>query len=243
MARPPPARGAGRPGLHAGGARPSCSRSSVTRSSPDRCCRRCWSPPPWPACPAGRRPCRRSGSAAWPTAPSRRRWRWARRPTRGSRRRTGRSPSRRRCARCSGLPTARLVLVPLDYGTGTGWLLLDREALGDAVSVEALPALDGTRAVGQLTIAGRRGHGAAPRAGHGVRRRRARPGPDAGRGRERGDRPLVPGHGVGVRQGARPVRPAHRPVPGGQARAGRHARRGRAVRRGGLGRRGRLERG
>ena len=53
-----------------------------------------------------------------------------------------------------GLPTARLVLVPLDYGTGTGWLLLDREALGDAVSVEALPALDGTRAVGQLTIAG-----------------------------------------------------------------------------------------
>jgi alkylation response protein AidB-like acyl-CoA dehydrogenase len=52
-----------------------------------------------------------------------------------------------------GLPTARLVLVPLDYGTGTGWLLLDREALGDAVSVEALPALDGTRAVGQLTIA------------------------------------------------------------------------------------------
>ncbi len=53
-----------------------------------------------------------------------------------------------------GLPTARLVLVPLDYGTGTGWLLLDREALGDAVSVEALPALDATRAVGQLTIGG-----------------------------------------------------------------------------------------
>jgi alkylation response protein AidB-like acyl-CoA dehydrogenase len=53
-----------------------------------------------------------------------------------------------------GLPTARLILVPLDYGTGTGWLLLDREALGDAVSVEALPALDGTRALGQLTIAG-----------------------------------------------------------------------------------------
>src|SRR6202453_4364604 len=53
-----------------------------------------------------------------------------------------------------GLPTARLVLVPLDYGSGTGWLLLDREALGDAVSVEALPALDGTRAMGQLTFAG-----------------------------------------------------------------------------------------
>jgi alkylation response protein AidB-like acyl-CoA dehydrogenase len=53
-----------------------------------------------------------------------------------------------------GLPTARLVLVPLDYGTGTGWLLLDREALGEAVAVEALPALDATRAIGQLTIAG-----------------------------------------------------------------------------------------
>jgi alkylation response protein AidB-like acyl-CoA dehydrogenase len=56
-----------------------------------------------------------------------------------------------------GLPTARLVLVPLDYGTATGWLLLDREALGDAVSVEALPALDGTRPVGQLTVAADRG--------------------------------------------------------------------------------------
>ncbi len=55
-----------------------------------------------------------------------------------------------------GLPTARLVLVPLDYGTGTGWLLLDREALGDAVSIDALPALDGTRPLGQLTIAGDR---------------------------------------------------------------------------------------
>ncbi len=53
-----------------------------------------------------------------------------------------------------GLPTARLVLVPLDDATKTGWLLLDREALGDAVTVEALPALDGTRAVGQLSIAG-----------------------------------------------------------------------------------------
>ena len=61
-----------------------------------------------------------------------------------------------------GLPTARLVLVPLDDGTGTGWLLLDREALGDAVSVEALPALDATRAVGQLDHRRRRpGHGAA----------------------------------------------------------------------------------
>jgi len=53
-----------------------------------------------------------------------------------------------------GLPTARLVLVPLDEGTGTSWLLLDREALGEAVSVEALPALDATRALGQLTIGG-----------------------------------------------------------------------------------------
>jgi alkylation response protein AidB-like acyl-CoA dehydrogenase len=53
-----------------------------------------------------------------------------------------------------GLPTARLVLIPLDYGTGTGWLLLDREALGAAVSVEALPALDATRGVGELTMGG-----------------------------------------------------------------------------------------
>ena len=53
-----------------------------------------------------------------------------------------------------GLPTARLVLIPLDYGTETGWLLVDRAAHGDAVSVEALPGLDGTRALGQLTIAG-----------------------------------------------------------------------------------------
>ncbi len=53
-----------------------------------------------------------------------------------------------------GLPTARLVLVPLDGGSGATWLLLDREALGDAVSVEALPALDATRALGQLTIGG-----------------------------------------------------------------------------------------
>jgi hypothetical protein len=52
-----------------------------------------------------------------------------------------------------GLPTARLVLVPLDYGTGTGWLLLDREALGDALTVETLPALDGTRPLGELRIA------------------------------------------------------------------------------------------
>ncbi len=53
-----------------------------------------------------------------------------------------------------GLPTARLVLVPLDYGTGTGWLLLDTEALGEAVTVEPLPALDATRALGELRIAG-----------------------------------------------------------------------------------------
>jgi alkylation response protein AidB-like acyl-CoA dehydrogenase len=53
-----------------------------------------------------------------------------------------------------GLPTARLVLVPLDDGTGTSWLLLDREAFGDAIAVEALPALDATRGLGQLTIGG-----------------------------------------------------------------------------------------
>jgi len=54
-----------------------------------------------------------------------------------------------------GLPTARLVLVPLDRGEdGTTWWLLDRAQLGDAVTVTALPALDGTRALGQLEITG-----------------------------------------------------------------------------------------
>ena len=229
VARPPPVRGAGRAGLHAGGAR---RRAGGARSCPlprtaaadGAGLRR-----PGPRAPraGGRaagvapRPGRRlhhggggAGRGAPPLAAG------------GGR---GAFPRGARCARCSGCPPPAWSWCPLDYGTGTGWLLLDREALGDAVSVEALPALDGTRAVGQLTIAGRRGHGAAGRAGHGVRRRRARPGPDAGRGRERGDRPLVPAHGLGVRQGARPVRPAHRPVPGGQARAGRHAGRRRAV--------------
>ncbi len=85
--------------------------------------------------------------------------------------------------------------------------------------------------------------GAAGPAGAALRPRRPRPGPHAGGGRERRDRPLVPGDGIGVRQGARPIRPTHRPVPGGEARAGGHAGRGRAERGGGLGRRGRLERG
>ena len=54
-----------------------------------------------------------------------------------------------------GLPTARLVLVPLDRGPdGVQWWLLDREALGDQVSVDALPALDATRPVGMLEING-----------------------------------------------------------------------------------------
>ena len=66
-----------------------------------------------------------------------------------------------------GLPTARLVLVPLDGGGGEGargtrWLLLDRATLGDAVGVEALPALDGTRALGRLTVAGGGGRHRAP---------------------------------------------------------------------------------
>ena len=53
-----------------------------------------------------------------------------------------------------GLPTARLVLVPLDRDDGVQWWLLDRDALGDGLSVEALPALDGTRPIGRLEIAG-----------------------------------------------------------------------------------------
>jgi alkylation response protein AidB-like acyl-CoA dehydrogenase len=53
-----------------------------------------------------------------------------------------------------GLPTARLVLVPLDGDDGVQWWLLDRDVFGDQVSVEALPALDATRPVGTLEIAG-----------------------------------------------------------------------------------------
>ena len=142
-----------------------------------------------------------------------------------------------------GLPTARLVLVPLDYGTGTGWLLLDRAALGDAVSVEALPALDGTRAVGQLTVAGD-GRVTVPR------REQVMVSDDDVRGLAL---TLAAAESAGIArwclqtasdyakvrvQFGRP----DRPVPGGQARAGRHAGRRRAVRRRGLGRRGRLER-
>ena len=54
-----------------------------------------------------------------------------------------------------GLPTARLVLVPLVRGDGdTQWCLLDREDLGDQVSVGALPALDTTRPLGMLEVEG-----------------------------------------------------------------------------------------
>ena len=62
--------------------------------------------------------------------------------------------ARRRGAPGTGLPTARLVLIPLDAGSGPDWLLLDREALGGAISVEALPALDATRGVGRSSIGG-----------------------------------------------------------------------------------------
>jgi len=54
-----------------------------------------------------------------------------------------------------GLPAARLVLVPLATGRGgVRWSLIDRDALGDAVKAEALPALDATRSLGALEVAG-----------------------------------------------------------------------------------------
>jgi alkylation response protein AidB-like acyl-CoA dehydrogenase len=53
-----------------------------------------------------------------------------------------------------GLPTARLVLVPIDGDDGVQWWLLDRDLLGDRVTVDPLPALDRTRPVGRLEIAG-----------------------------------------------------------------------------------------
>jgi alkylation response protein AidB-like acyl-CoA dehydrogenase len=51
-----------------------------------------------------------------------------------------------------GLPAAQLVLVPVD-GTSE-WCLLDRDVLGDDVSAEPLAALDPTRPLGALRVAG-----------------------------------------------------------------------------------------
>ena len=54
-----------------------------------------------------------------------------------------------------GQGSARLVLVPLEQGDGeVRWIVIDRERWGDAVDVEPLAALDGTRAVGRLVIGG-----------------------------------------------------------------------------------------
>ena len=226
---------------------PSCSRSSAMRLFPGPLLpTRAGLRRAGPGVPRAGQRAGGMGALAWRTAPSRPPWRWAPTPhpwqpaEDGALRPVGHGAPGARApdgAGSSSVPARRRHRL-------TGWLLLDREALGDAVSVDALPALDGTRAVGQLTIAGDRPvDGAAERPGHGLRRRRARPGPHAGGGRECRPRPLVPGDGVGLRQGACAVRPPDRAVPGGQARAGRHAGLGGAVRRGGLGRRGGLERG
>jgi 3-oxochol-4-en-24-oyl-CoA dehydrogenase len=53
-----------------------------------------------------------------------------------------------------GLPAARLVLVPLAGAApeGVRWCLLDRDDTGDALGVQPLPALDGTRPVGALHV-------------------------------------------------------------------------------------------
>ena len=69
-----------------------------------------------------------------------------------------------------GLPTARLVLVPLDDGTGTSWLLLDREALGDARLRRGAPGARRHPGRGAAHHRRRRsGDGAAAGAGPGVR--------------------------------------------------------------------------
>ena len=54
-----------------------------------------------------------------------------------------------------GLGSARLVLVPLEQGDReVRWIVVDRERWGDAVDVEPLAALHGTRTVGSLVIGG-----------------------------------------------------------------------------------------
>ncbi len=245
LARPPPGRGAGGPGLHPGragrGARGAGARPPSRSRPADRAGVRRAGPP---AAGAGA-PCRRSGGAAWPTGPSRPPWRSARRRTPGGRSTTGRWSSRAPCGPVLGLPTARLVLIPLDGGgEGTRWLLLDRATLGDAVGVEALPALDGTRALGQLTVAGAGGV-TVPRseqvmvADADVRGLALTLAAAESAGIARWCLQTASEYAKVRVQFGRP----DRPVPGGQARAGRHAGGRRAVRRGGLGRGGGLERG
>ncbi|HWF15377.1 MAG TPA: acyl-CoA dehydrogenase family protein, partial [Acidimicrobiales bacterium] len=51
-----------------------------------------------------------------------------------------------------GLPAADVVLVPLS--SSSDWCLLVRSAFGDALTAEALPALDPTRSLGALHFAG-----------------------------------------------------------------------------------------
>ena len=133
-----------------------------------------------------------------------------------------------------GLGTASVLLAPFDDG---GWGLLDpRPGL---VHGPARPRCHPAAGSGRLRPCSapargppggcRSGGGAPSGSGHGGRRRHR-------------SGAVVPRDRLGVRQGARAVRPSHRPVPGHQARVGRHAGRGRAVCGRGLGCRRRVVR-
>ena len=124
-----------------------------------------------------------------------------------------------------GLLAARLVPVPPDVDHAeVSWVVLDRATLDPGVTSDALAPLDG--------IGGSRRHLEFPAEGCAIalarpfrcRRRRCTVSPSSSSPPRAPASPLVRGDGVGLRQGACPAWPAHRPVPGRQARAGRHAR-------------------
>ena len=138
---------------------------------------------PGPARRAAGRRAAGLAARAWPTARSRPPWRSARRRSHWQpARRTGRSSLRGRpCARCSGLPAARLVLVPARRRHRRRTWLPARPGGARRRGRASRRCRPSTPPVpsGSSTVAGDGVHGAAGRAGHGARRRRARPGPRA----------------------------------------------------------------
>ena len=212
------------PGVRAASNWPCCSRRRAGRSPPGRC-----SPPPPPRpCAPGTCPRTRPTRCCPGLADgSRARGGGPRAGHAGRRARPGPDGSSRcraRCGRCWAPATAWPSLVP----AATGRRRRPPGACSSSTTTGSgsSPGQPGPHpAGGLLEVDGARvpRRPAAPgRAGRPGRRRGRRP---AGRrARRRG--PVVPGDGHRVRQGPGAVRPADRPVPGGQAPAGRHGRAG-----------------